>query len=157
MHMGMHYFPYCSLHAHTREELLQYTLEHGRQLLRAFCRDRLLIPQGEHPLLLDLSTSVARCCTGLHFVHPPATGNLLEVSFTDLERDPVSALRGVYESFGWSGFCSLEGRLAGYTASLAGFRKNQHVQVSREHARRVELQWREAFTEFGYPLPEPPR
>ena len=75
------------------------------------------------------------------------------MSFADLERDSVGTVRGIYDSFGWSGFRSLEGRLAGYSASLAGFRKNQHVELSREEAHEVAVQWREAFTAFSYPLP----
>ncbi len=47
MHMGMRYFPYCSLHAQTRDDLLKYTVAHGQQLMSAYCRDRTLIPQGE--------------------------------------------------------------------------------------------------------------
>ncbi len=76
-----------------------------------------------------------------------------EVCFADQERDAVGTLRGIYDSFGWSGFSNLEGRLAGYSASLAGFRKNQHVELTREEAVMVAQQWREAFTAFGYPLP----
>lgn len=87
-------------------------------------------------------------------VHRSATGNLLEVSFAHVERDPMDTVRGIYEFFAWSGFGDLQERLAGYTDSLAGFRKNQHIQVTREDARKVGRQWREAFTAFGYPRPE---
>ena len=52
MHMGMSYFPYCSLHAQTRDDLMSYTLDHGQLLMRAYCRDRSLIPNGEVPLHL---------------------------------------------------------------------------------------------------------
>ena len=101
-------------------------------------------------LLASLGLGVASSDVGVA-LH--STGNLLEVSFADLERDAVGTLRGIYDTFGWSGFGSLEGRLIGYTASLAGFRKNQHVDVTREEARMVVQQWRVAFTAFGYPLP----
>ncbi len=74
------------------------------------------------------------------------------MSFADLERDAVGILRGIYNNFGWSSFSSLEGRLAGYSASLAGFRKNQHTELTREEALMVAMQWREAFTAFEYPL-----
>ena len=76
------------------------------------------------------------------------------MSFTDLECDAVGTLRGIYDAFGWSGFGSLEGRLDEYNAALAGFRKNQHVQVTREEARKVVQQWHEACTSFGYPVPD---
>ena len=78
----------------------------------------------------------------------------MEVSFAELERDPVHTLRGIYSFFGWPGFDALERRTAAYVTSLAGFRKNQHAQVTREDARKVVRQWREAFEAFGYPFPD---
>ncbi len=58
MHMGMRYFPYCSLHAQTRDDLLEYTLAHGHQLLSAYCRDRCLIPKGT----VCHACGVSTCC-----------------------------------------------------------------------------------------------
>ena len=60
MHMGRTYFPYCSLHRQTPEDLLRYTLDQGTEMLHAYCRDRLLIPQGK--VGFDLHPYEARCC-----------------------------------------------------------------------------------------------
>lgn len=52
-------------------------------------------------------------------------GNLMELSFQELDGDPVGTLRRVYDRFGWSDrFEALEPSVRSYCGSLADFKKN---------------------------------
>jgi hypothetical protein len=76
-------------------------------------------------------------------------GNLVEVRFEDLERDPIGELRRVYETLNLPGYAQAEPALQAYLASQRNYRKNR-LELSVEDRRRVDERWAFAFTEFGY-------
>lgn len=66
-----------------------------------------------------------------HKPHSPAApGNLIELSFDELEADPLGMLRRVYERFGWGDtrFAALRPALEAYCATLGDFKKNMHTR-----------------------------
>jgi omega-hydroxy-beta-dihydromenaquinone-9 sulfotransferase len=79
-----------------------------------------------------------------------AEGRLCEVSYEDLEHDPVVVVRSIYESLGLSGFEELRSRLEGYLASIAGYRKNRHDQLPEPPRRRIAHEWGRSFDEWEY-------
>jgi hypothetical protein len=79
---------------------------------------------------------------------PP--GNLVEVRFEDLERDPLSELRRVYESLDLPGFAQAEPALRTYVESQRTYKKNR-LALSPENRRLVTERWAFAFRAFGYP------
>jgi hypothetical protein len=77
-------------------------------------------------------------------------GRLREVSFADLEREPVGVIGSIYESLGLPGFEELRPRLEGYLASSAGYRKNRHDELQGPVRRRIAHAWGRSFDEWGY-------
>jgi hypothetical protein len=79
---------------------------------------------------------------------PP--GNLVEVRFEDLERDPLGELRRVYETLDLPGFAQAEPVLRQYVESQRSYKKNR-LELSAENRRLVTEHWEFAFRAFGYP------
>jgi hypothetical protein len=77
-------------------------------------------------------------------------GRLCEVSFEDLEREPVGVVRSIYDALGLSGFEDLRPRLEGYLESIAGYRKNRHDELPEPLRRRIAHDWGRSFDEWGY-------
>ena len=107
----------------TFKGLEDMTLNLYRRLFDVYERDRHLIPEG----------------------------NLHELSFEDLEVDPVEELRKVYENLNLPGFDKLEQNLKAELADHHEFRKNKYEMEDEEMKRRIYEKWKPAFERFGYP------
>ncbi|GFR47685.1 hypothetical protein Agub_g9433 [Astrephomene gubernaculifera] len=82
--------------------------------------------------------------------HVPA-GRLVEVSFSDLDSDPLAVLQRIYKQFGWDEqFDAVRPRFEEYVASLEDFKKNHFNRLSPEAEAVVRKRWRESFEAFGY-------
>jgi hypothetical protein len=79
-------------------------------------------------------------------------GQFHEVRFDDLERDPVGQVRAIYERLNLGRFEAVRPRLEQHVASLAGYRRNQHAELSPELRRRVARAWERSFDAWGYPI-----
>jgi omega-hydroxy-beta-dihydromenaquinone-9 sulfotransferase len=77
-------------------------------------------------------------------------GQLCEVSFADLEREPVGVIGSIYDSMGLPGFEELQPGLEGYLASIAGYRKNRHDELPEPVRRRIAHEWGRSFDAWGY-------
>jgi omega-hydroxy-beta-dihydromenaquinone-9 sulfotransferase len=77
-------------------------------------------------------------------------GRLCEVSYEDLEREPVGVVGSVYESLALSGFEDVKPRLEGYLKTIAGYRKNRHDDLPDELRQRIAREWGRSFDEWGY-------
>jgi hypothetical protein len=77
-------------------------------------------------------------------------GRLCDVSYEDLEREPVAVVGSIYESLGLSGFEEIRPRLEGYLGTIAGYRKNRHAELPEELRRRIAGEWGRSFDEWGY-------
>ncbi|KAG1655424.1 hypothetical protein FOA52_009095 [Chlamydomonas sp. UWO 241] len=76
---------------------------------------------------------------------------LHELSFDQLEDDPLSTLRAIYAKFGWlERFESLLPKFKAYCATLGDFKRNHHNTLSPEMAEMVRERWAPSFKEFGY-------
>jgi hypothetical protein len=83
-------------------------------------------------------------------------GQFHELSFTELERDPIGAIERNYEALGLSGFEAVLPRLEEYVATLAGYRKNEYAALPAGLRGEIARQWRRSFEEWGYPTDLPP-
>jgi hypothetical protein len=81
---------------------------------------------------------------------PP--GNLHEIAFEDLERDPVGQMEQAYEGLGLGGFEGVRPRLEDYVATLADYRKNAYAELPERLRGEIARHWRRSFEEWGYPL-----
>jgi hypothetical protein len=78
-------------------------------------------------------------------------GQLHELAFEDLERDPVGQLRAAYEALGLGGFGEVLPRLEDHVAGLADYRKNTYPELPPEIKTRIRNEWRRAFEAWDYP------
>lgn len=77
-------------------------------------------------------------------------GNLHEIAFADLERDPIGELRRMYESLNLPSFEQAESRLTAYAASIADYKKNKFAEIPAELKARVAEYCKCGFDEWGY-------
>ncbi len=75
-------------------------------------------------------------------------GRLHDVSYEDLERQPVSVIGSIYGSLGLAGLEDVTPRLEGYLAAIASYRKNRHVPLPEELRRRIAKEWGRSFQVF---------
>lgn len=73
-----------------------------------------------------------------------------ELSYTDLERDPVGQVGALYAALGLPGFDGLRPRLERYVASLSGYEKNQFPGLPAAWRQRIAREWRRSFEKWGY-------
>ena len=76
-------------------------------------------------------------------------GNLAEVRFDDLERDPLGEMSRLYQELSLPGFAEAEPFLRQYVSSQTGYRKNRFT-LSPVEREQIARQWMFAFAELGY-------
>ncbi|GAB4821231.1 hypothetical protein N2152v2_008277 [Parachlorella kessleri] len=121
-HMADTYYWYCYLQRPSDQDITSFILDQYDCLYRTYLKDRELIPPG----------------------------NLVEVSFAELDHDPLGTLRSIYHRFGWGNFEEVLPRLKGYCASLSDFKKNDHSRLPPEVEDMVRVRWADSFKTFGY-------
>ncbi len=77
-------------------------------------------------------------------------GQLVEVAYEDLVRDPVGQVRGIYEGLNLADFEPFRPELEGYLASIRGYRKNRHRPLDEATRGRVARAWGRNFAVWGY-------
>lgn len=105
-----------------RAQLPDEILERYRALFAAYFRDQPLIPAG-------------------HF-H--------ELSFTELESDPVGALRRTYAALGLAGFDRAQPGLERYVGTLRDYEKNRFAPLDAATRARVDAVAAPCFARWGY-------
>jgi hypothetical protein len=75
-----------------------------------------------------------------------------EVSYDDLEKDPVNLLRGVYEQLSFPAFASVEPAVNEYVKSLSDYKKNTHADLPPAVRDEISQKWRRSFDEWNYPI-----
>jgi omega-hydroxy-beta-dihydromenaquinone-9 sulfotransferase len=83
-----------------------------------------------------------------------APGNIAEVRFEDLERDPIGEMRRLYQELSLPGFAATEPGLRAYVASQATYRKNT-FSLSDVERETINERWGFAFEALGYRMRRP--
>jgi hypothetical protein len=78
-----------------------------------------------------------------------------ELSFDELEKDPIGQIRELYQRLELPDFEHVELVLREYLHSLSGYRKNTFPELSPELRERIAAEWRRCFDEWGYPVSGP--
>ncbi|MCG8441267.1 MAG: sulfotransferase [Caulobacterales bacterium] len=79
---------------------------------------------------------------------PP--GRLAELSFAELEGEPVAAVERVYRALDLPDFDAARSGVRAYAASLAGYRRNTYRALDAATRRRVAEAWAASFERWGY-------
>ncbi len=80
-------------------------------------------------------------------------GNLIEVRFEDLEKDPLETLAKIYSGINLPYFEDAKSRLEKYIFSIKGYQKNKYA-LDKETIKEIKKRWGFAIEEFGYDFPE---
>jgi omega-hydroxy-beta-dihydromenaquinone-9 sulfotransferase len=78
-------------------------------------------------------------------------GRLHEVSFEDLEKDPIGQVKRIYDHLDVPGFDAMQPSLQGYVDSMADYRKNTYPELSSSLRNEIACAWRQSFEHWGYP------
>jgi hypothetical protein len=78
-------------------------------------------------------------------------GRFHELSFEELERDPVGEVRRIYERLDIPGFEEFEPSLKRYVGSVSGYRKNEYPELPAALREKIARAWERCFEEWGYP------
>jgi hypothetical protein len=77
------------------------------------------------------------------------SGQIVEVGFADLERDPLKVLRHIYEELDLPGFNDALPAFESYINSQRAYQKNQ-FQLSDRERELIDRRWAFAFQKLGY-------
>jgi len=127
LHLYKTVIPRSQLQEIEQEQIEAYVLRFYRQLMQRFLAERSLIP----------------------------SGNLAEVRFEDLEKEPLAQLRRIYDELSIPGFAAAESRFRSYIDSIADYKKNTY-EMDGSVVEKVNRHWRFAFDQWGYDRLEPP-
>jgi hypothetical protein len=122
-----HYYDTAMWHTYLQkprlEEIDEIILRRYSVLFDAFFNDRPLIPPGR----------------------------FTEVSFAQLEADPLRTVAGIYGALNLPGFASAEPALRRYVSGLSGYEKNNFGPLEPTLRARVSREWARSFDQWGYP------
>jgi hypothetical protein len=74
-----------------------------------------------------------------------------ELSFENLEADPIGQIRRIYVALALPEFQDVEPAVKRYVESLTGYQKNAFQEIPAELKKRIAWEWRRCFQEWGYP------
>lgn len=77
-------------------------------------------------------------------------GNYHEVSFEELELDPIATMQAVYDGLHLPDFNHVKPQLRSYLASLGGYHKNVFAALPDGARARIAANWQRSFAEWGY-------
>jgi len=75
-----------------------------------------------------------------------------EVSFDQLERDPVATVASIYEALHLDGFERLRPRITAYAEGLRGYERNRFDTLSATTRARIRTAWEPIYSRWGYTL-----
>lgn len=81
-----------------------------------------------------------------------ARDDLYQLSFENLERDPVAEIKKIYEQLNLSGFDVARPSIEDYCQELTGYEKNNH-SISERQMDLIRHKWAFTLKHWGYDLP----
>ena len=111
----------------------------------------------QSPLPSDRDDAVIRRYRAMHDAYfddraDVPEGHLHELAFHDLERDPIGAIRGVYQALDLPGFADVRPRIQHHLDGLSDYRKNVYPSLDPDLNRRLRSEWGRSFEEWGYSI-----
>lgn len=79
-------------------------------------------------------------------------GNLVELKFEDLEKDPIFQLQRIYEILNLKGYEQAEPKFLKYLQSIKSYKKNK-FKYSKDLIDRVNAHWSFTIEKWGYKVP----
>jgi hypothetical protein len=79
--------------------------------------------------------------------------NKVEVSFDELEKNPLETLKNIYSSLNISGYIEAEQRFTAYLNKMKSYQKNRH-SIHRSKLNTILERWGFAMSHWDYKIPE---
>lgn len=79
-------------------------------------------------------------------------GQLHELRYEEVVRDPVAQIETLYERLRLPGFGALRPRLREYVDSLSGYRQNSHRELAPPLRAQIAQAWQRGFETWDYPV-----
>ena len=135
LNMAQRYYGYAALGRPSSPDVLQYVLEQYELMRAAFARD---------------APALRR------------SGDLVDIRFSDLDRDPAGEVRRIYAQLGVDGgrgLARVEAGVRAYLQELAGFKRNAFAPLSPAARALVRRRWRPmpSGEPVGHPAADDPR
>jgi len=118
---------YSYLNTPTNEEVIDFIIWQYQTLYKNYVRDRKLIPKE----------------------------NLFELSFDELNKNPLKKLTDIYSHFHWDDFVEsgMKQRVVEYLDSLKGYKKSTKSRnLTDEQKKLIKSMWGDSFDTFNYDL-----
>lgn len=80
-------------------------------------------------------------------------GQLTEISFDELETDPINNIRKIYKNLNLSGFEESQTYFEDYLNKMKSYQKNKH-RITNQLMRKIQAEWGFTMKEWGYDIPE---
>ena len=125
MYMYQKVLPLFQLQVGAAEDMDAHVLHSYKMVMQQYLNDRDLIPRG----------------------------NLAEVRFEDLERQPLAELERLYAELALPGWEQAQSPIGRYLRTLSGYRKNR-FSLDRSVINRVEQEWQFALDVWPYQRPD---
>lgn len=95
-----------------------------------------------------------RTLYGAYFADLPhiPSGNFHEVSFQQVERDPLGVVDGIYQALSLPGIEHARPKIGAYVATLAGYEKNKLSSLEEPTKQRLREAWAEYYERWGYQI-----
>ena len=77
-------------------------------------------------------------------------GNFHEVSFAELERDPIGTVAGIYKALSLDGAAQALPKIKAYADTLDGYEKNRFEPLDAAAKQRIRDEWSPFYEPLGY-------
>lgn len=79
------------------------------------------------------------------------SGNLHEMSFTELESDPLGSMESLYAALKLDGFPAFQPKLQNYINTLTDYQKNSFTSLDPATREKIAHAWQRGFEQWNYP------
>jgi hypothetical protein len=125
-HLQLKSWEYCALQTPDQSTVHNQVIRQYRLMMDAYFEERSLIPPGR----------------------------FYEVSFADLEQDPLGLLDRVYANLNLPDFEVVRPKIEAYCKSLSNYKKNKHNELPPDVRDEISMVWQRSFEEWNYPICE---
>lgn len=77
-------------------------------------------------------------------------GNLIEVSYEELDQDPMQTMEKIYSELNLQNFDEAREHMQEYLSKVSNYKKNSFPDLDEEYIRRINTEWDFAFRQWNY-------
>jgi hypothetical protein len=82
-------------------------------------------------------------------IHP---SNIIEISYDDLSKQPLTCLKSIYEQLDLGDFSKVRLKFEEYISKQKNYKKNTFTQINEEAKSKIVSSWKFAFDTWNYEI-----